>query len=157
MDRVPPRVLNPEPLPAPRRDALNSDTFWSLMDKWQVPPDRARTLIGYQGQPSRSARPNFRLTDEQGKVVSCLLEIDLTLAVAGLRGRRSHLPGLWPSVAAASPLDVLGRCDARRAGVMLWFLSQAVNRRRSRSRRVRMNDAMPRQREVTDGASPRAD
>jgi hypothetical protein len=130
MDGVPPRVLNPEPLPPPRRRALGSDTFWSLMDKWKVPPDRALTLIGYSGErrDPQPEKPSFQLTDEQAKFLSSLLEIDLTLAVAGLKGSRAHRTRAGSQATGTDPVDALGQCDTRRAGILLWFLNQAVNR-----------------------------
>ena len=86
---IPPRILNPEPLPENRRSVLTSAQFWALMDRWNVPTDRALTLIGYEGRCLREpGRPKFQMSEEQAKVLSCLLEIDLTLAVTGLRGDR---------------------------------------------------------------------
>jgi hypothetical protein len=64
-------------LPPERQKDLNCETFWKLMDRWRVPTDRALTLIGHDA--------------EQAKVVSCLLEIELTLVVAGAgRARRKR-------------------------------------------------------------------
>jgi hypothetical protein len=68
-----------------RQKNLNCDTFWKLMDWWNVPTDRALTLIGRDAEPVAEAeRPRFPLSDEQAKVVSWLLEIELTLRVAGV-------------------------------------------------------------------------
>src|SRR3954471_24349251 len=82
---VSPRILHPEQLPSERRRDLSCDTFWRLMDRWEVPTDRALTLIGRDAVPvAKTERPSFPLSDEQTKVVSCLLEIELTLALAGV-------------------------------------------------------------------------
>ena len=89
---VPSRILHPEPLLPERQKDLNCDTFWKLMDRWEVPTDRALTLIGGETEPvTETRRASFPLSDEQAKVVSCLLEIELTLAVAVVgRGRHSR-------------------------------------------------------------------
>jgi hypothetical protein len=54
------------------------------------------------------------------KVLSCLLEIDLTLNVAGLQDdqlrRRSHCPAM-----GACQLDAVGHCDLSRTAKVLWF------------------------------------
>ena len=85
------RVLHPEPLPPERQKDLNCDTFWKLMDRWEVPTDRTLTLIGHEAEPvAETERPSFPLSDEQAKVVSCLLEIELTLTVAGAGRARSR-------------------------------------------------------------------
>ena len=108
---VPPRVLHPEPLPPERQKNLNCETFWKLMDRWAVPPDRALDLIGCDAKPGdEEPRPSFPLSDEQGKLLSCLLEIDLTLAVVeGERPR--HHERRRPTTHATVPLDAIGRCD----------------------------------------------
>src|SRR4051812_35439214 len=92
-----PQILNPEPLPENRRSVLTSARFWTLMDRWNVPTDRALSLIGYGGRRvCEQVRPMFQMSEEQAKVLSCLLEIDLTLTMTGLRNdrlrRRSHSP-----------------------------------------------------------------
>src|SRR5689334_18582214 len=111
-DGVPPQVLHPTPLPPERQKDLNCGIFWKLMDRWQVPTDRALTLIGCDAEPvAETERPNFLLSDEQAKFVSCLLEIELTLAVAGV-GRGRHREGNLAPSNGTVPLDAMGRCDA---------------------------------------------
>jgi hypothetical protein len=68
------RRVRPERVPEPRRRALSSDKFWALMDCWDVPTERALSLIG---RKSSSVREGFRLSDEQAEVLSRLLEIEL--------------------------------------------------------------------------------
>ena len=85
---VPSRIRKPEPPPSDRRRALSSEKFWALMGRWNVPDDRARSLIGLDRiseRTKRAAKPGFQLSDEQAKVLSCLLEIDLTLTLAKVR------------------------------------------------------------------------
>jgi hypothetical protein len=115
------RVLHPEPVPPERQKDLNCDTFWKLMDRWKVPTDRALTLIGRDAeQASETERPSFPLSVEQAKVVSCLLEIELTLTVRDARSRkRSRAPAH-----ETLPLDAMGRCDPSRAGMVLWSLNR---------------------------------
>jgi hypothetical protein len=123
-DGVPSPILCPETLPPERRKDLNCDTFWKLMDRWRVPTDRALTLIGLDTETvTETKRPSFPLSDEQAKVVPCLLEIELTLAVAGVgRGRhRKGSPGPWNGTV---PLDAMGRCDPSRAAMVLWSLNR---------------------------------
>ena len=113
---VPHRVLHPEPLSPQRQKDLKCDTFWKLMDRWEVPTDRALTLIGRDAEPmANTARPIFPLSDEQTKVVSCLLEIELTLAVAALGRARAD---------GTVPFDAMGRCDPSRAAIVLWSLNR---------------------------------
>jgi hypothetical protein len=115
------RVLHPEPVPPERQKDLNCDTFWKLMDRWKVPTDRALTLIGRDAeQASETERPSFPLSVEQAKVVSCLLEIELTLTVRDARSpKRSRAPAH-----ETLPLDAMGRCDPSRAGMVLWSLNR---------------------------------
>jgi hypothetical protein len=115
------RVLHPEPVPPERQKDVNCDTFWKLMDRWKVPTDRALTLIGRDAeQASETERPSFPLSVEQAKVVSCLLEIELTLTVRDARSRkRSRAPAH-----ETLPLDAMGRCDPSRAGMVLWSLNR---------------------------------
>jgi hypothetical protein len=130
---VPSRILNPEPLSTDRREVLTSDTFWSLMDRWRVPPDRALRLIGYAGQRDCSAgaeRPGFTLSDQQAKVLSCLLEIDLTLTVAGVREDRLHRrDASCGMIGGSSPLDALGECNPTQAAAILWFMNRTARRK----------------------------
>jgi hypothetical protein len=60
-------------------------TFWSLMDRWNIPDDQALELIAYDGKlPDSGKRPRFRLSHDQSEIVSSLLEIDFALDVTGL-------------------------------------------------------------------------
>jgi hypothetical protein len=126
---VPPRVLHPEPLSPQRQKDLNCVTFWTLMDRWEVTTDRALTLIGHDAEPvANTQRPTFSLSDEQTKVVSCLLEIELTLAVAAL-GRARHRKQSPASADGTLPLDAMGRCDPSRAAIVLWSLNRTGSAR----------------------------
>jgi len=121
---IPHRVLHPEPLSPQRQKDLNCDTFWRLMDRWEVPADRALTLIGCDAEPmAKTVKPSFPLSDEQAKVVSCLLEIELTLAVAGV-GRARHRKGSPAPSNGTLPLDAMGRCDPSRAAIVLWSMNR---------------------------------
>jgi hypothetical protein len=123
-----PRILNPEPLSENRRSVLTSARFWALMDRWNVPTDRALSLIGYEGRRlCEQDRPNFQMSEEQAKVLSCLLEIDLTLTVAGLRSDRSRGRGYSPAVEGACPLDAMGHCESSRIAEVLWSLNRVAN------------------------------
>ena len=71
------------------KELISCDVFWNLMDRWKVPADRALTLIGHDSETIDGIqRRNFALSVEQARIVSCLLEIDLTLAVASIHDRR---------------------------------------------------------------------
>ena len=130
---VPPQLLHPEPVPLDRRQSLSSTTFWALMDRWKVPSSRALCLIGHRDRRDGCGKPKFRMSEEQAKVLSCLLEIDLTLAVTGLQEDRLHKPSPAQSLAGASPLDAMGECDPSRAAVVLWSLNQVARRRSARA------------------------
>ena len=107
-----------------RRKDLNCGMFWKLMDRWEVPTDRALTLIGCDAEPvAETERPIFSLSDEQTKVVSCLLEIELTLAFAAL-GRAQHRKRSPAPSKGTVPLDAMGRCDPSRAAIVLWSLNR---------------------------------
>ena len=81
--RVPERVLRPEPLSPERQRALSTDVFWNLMHRWQVPTTTALRAIGYcPSERHKDERPDFRLSEDQAKFLSCLLEIDLALTLA---------------------------------------------------------------------------
>jgi hypothetical protein len=122
-DGVPSRILRPESLPPQRQKDLNCDRFWKLMDRWEVPTVRALTLIGLAAEPTaKTERPSFPLSDEQAKVVSCLLEIELTLAVAALGAR--HRKQSPVSEDKTLPFDAMGRCDPSRAAIVLWSLNR---------------------------------
>ena len=109
--------------PQRQRD-LSCDTLWTLMDSWKVPTERALTLIGRDAEPvANIERPIFPLSDEQTKVVSCLLEIELTLAVAAL-DRARHRKQSPESADRTLPFDAMGRCDPSRAAIVLWSLNR---------------------------------
>ena len=88
----------------------SSATFWSLIDRWRVPDEQALELSSYEGKlPTAGRRPRFRLSAEQARTVSSLLEVDSALATAGidpawLHERSDQMP--------RSPLDLM------RAGAM---------------------------------------
>jgi hypothetical protein len=125
----PSRILNPEPLPEDRRSALTLARFWALMDRWNVPTDRALRLIGYEGRRlCEQDRPKFEMSDEQAKVLSCLLEIDLTLVVDGFRERWLHRRSPAPALEGACPLDATGHCDPSRTAKVLFFLNRVAKR-----------------------------
>jgi hypothetical protein len=99
----------------------SSATFWSLIDRWRVSDEQALELISYEGKsPTTGRRPRFRLSAEQARTVSALLEVDTALATAGidttwLHERSDQMP--------RSPLDLM------RAGAMdevLRSLTQAT-------------------------------
>ena len=137
----PSRILNPEPLPADRRSALSSARFWALMERWNVPTDRALRLIGYEGRRlGELGRPEFEMSEEQARVLSCLLEIDLTLVVIGFREDLLHRRSDSPALEGACPLDAMGRCDPSRVAKVLFFLNRVAKRlphsQRERARRL---------------------
>ena len=122
---VPPGVAHSEPLSPERQRTLSCDIFWNLMDRWKVPTDRALTLIGHDPEPIDGAqRRNFALSDEQARIVSCLLEIDLTLAVASVHDRRHRRRKASALVTGNLPLDAMGRCDLTRTAAVLWSLNR---------------------------------
>ena len=124
----PPRIPNPESLSENRRSVLTSARFWALMDRWNVPTDRALTLIGYEGRRlCEQSRPMFQMSEEQAKVLSCLLEIDLTLTVAGLRNDRLRGRSHSPAMKGACPLDAMGHCDPSRTAKVLWSLNHVAS------------------------------
>ncbi len=95
------------------------------MDRWRVPTDRALHLIGHNGgQRGRDGKPNFRMSEKQAKVLSCLLEIDLTLAVGGMSPHRLHRPIRSRRMGKVSPLEAMGRCDPSRTAAVLWILNR---------------------------------
>ena len=130
------RILNPEPLPENRRSVLTSARFWALMDRWNVPTDRALNLIGYEGRRlCEQGRPMFQMSEEQAKVLSCLLEIDLTLTVAGLRNDRLRGRSHSPAMEGACQLDAMGHCDPSRTAKVLWSLNRVAECVATRSER----------------------
>jgi hypothetical protein len=70
------------------------------------------------GQTERGDRPSFSLSNEQAQVLSCLLEIDLTLTVAAVREHQHRRKRVWSVAGENLPLDAMGRCDASRAAVV---------------------------------------
>ena len=120
---VPPQTLHPERVPEPRRRALSSDKFWALMDRWDVPTERALSLIG---RKSSNDREGFRLSDEQDEVLSCLLEIELTLVTLRRGGHCLHRRSGRPPMRGSSPIDAMGRCDPARTAKVLWALTRSM-------------------------------
>jgi hypothetical protein len=101
----------------------SSTTFWSMIDRWQVPDDQALELVAYEGKlPTTGRRPRFKLSPEQERIVSTLVEIDNALATAGLDCRWLNRND---SSTGRTPLDLM------RAGAMdevLHSLTQAALR-----------------------------
>lgn len=63
---------------------VTSVVFWSLMDRWGVPDEKALPLIDRPGGLTRSGkRPRFSLSTEQGRRLAYLLEIDANLQRTG--------------------------------------------------------------------------
>ena len=126
---APPGVARSEPQSSRRQRTISCDIFWNLMDRWKVPTDRALTLIGYDPEPIDVAqRRSFALSDEQARIVSCLLEIDLTLAVASAHDRRHRRRKA--SAPGNLPLDAMGRFDLTRAAAVLWCLNRTGGAKR---------------------------
>ncbi len=69
----------------------------------------------------------FQMSEEQAKVLSCLLEIDVTLIVTGFREDRLHRRSHSAPMGGACPLDAMGRCDPRRTAKALWFLNRVAS------------------------------
>jgi hypothetical protein len=76
-----------------------------LIDRWRVSDEQALELISYEGKLAPTGRrPRFRLSAEQARTVSTLLEVDSALAAAGidpawLHKRSDEMP--------RSPLDLM--------------------------------------------------
>jgi hypothetical protein len=88
----------------------SSATFWTLMERWQVPDDQALELIAYEGKlPTTGKRPRFKLSSTQAEIVSSLVEIDIALTAAGMDADWLRKP---MSDTDRAPLDLL------RAGAM---------------------------------------
>ena len=122
--RVPERVLRPEPLPPERQRALNTDVFWNLMHRWQVPTTTALRAIGCRpSERHKGERPDFRLSEDQAKFLSCLLEIDLTLTLAEVGGQRPAKQDRSRPFGRTLLSEKCPRCDATRAAKVLWRLN----------------------------------
>ena len=65
------------------------------------------------------------MSEEQAQVLSCLLEIDLTLTVSGMPVDRLHRKIRSSRIDETSSLDAMGRCDPGRAATVLWELNEA--------------------------------
>ena len=115
---VPPQVLHLGGVPKSRRKTLSPAKFWALMERWGVTRERALDLIGEE-----SWNDAGEFSDEQAKVLSCLLEIDLTLIATGRRERCLHKRSRKAPMDGSSPIDAMGRCDPGRAARVLWSLS----------------------------------
>jgi hypothetical protein len=88
----------------------SSATFWSLIDRWRVSDEQALELISYEGKlPTTERRPRFRLSAEQARTVSAMLEVDTALAAAGIDAAWLHKRS---DQILRSPLDLM------RAGAM---------------------------------------
>ena len=116
---VPPQVLHLGGVPKSRRKMLSPAKFWTLMERWGVARERALDLIGEE-----SWNPAGGLSDEQAKVLSCLLEIDLTLLASGRRERCLHKRNRKTPMDGSSPIDAMGRCNPSRAAGVLRSLSR---------------------------------
>jgi hypothetical protein len=83
----------------------SSATFWTLMERWQVPDDQALELIAYEGKlPTTGKRPRFKLSITQAEIVSSLVEIDIALTAAGMDAEWLRKP---MSDTDRAPLDLL--------------------------------------------------
>jgi hypothetical protein len=87
----------------------SSVVFWSLMDRWGLPDERALALIDRPGGLTRSGkRPRFALSTEQARRLSYLLEIEANLQRTGedagrwITRRNSARP-----FGGSSPLDYM--------------------------------------------------
>lgn len=100
-----PQTIKPQPLPAARRETLNAAKFWTLMERWQIPSDRAlntskRLRSCTHGRPWRHdtyhgrARP---LTEERDRLSLVISE------VRGRAGRRGVIPHVPDSGAPQAP------------------------------------------------------
>jgi hypothetical protein len=101
----------------------SSSTFWSLIDRWHVPDAQALELVSYEGKlPDTGKRPRFKLSPDQERIVSTLVEIDNALTTAGLDASWLNRDD---SSTGRTPLDLM------RAGAMdevLHSLTQAAFR-----------------------------
>jgi hypothetical protein len=125
-ERIPERILNPEPVTAKRRRVLSADAFWKLMDRWQVPKAAALKVIGFSpSETDGEEQPEFELSEDQAKFLSCLLEIDFTLTLAEV-GHQKTERNLSQSLSRMVVTDETCRCDPIKAAKLLWTLSRSV-------------------------------
>lgn len=124
----PPQILEPRPLSPARRRTLNAAKFWALMERWGIPTDRALQLIGQRRQGSSERRLNFSLSERQAQVLSCLLEIDLTLTLAAIEGADHRCRGASPELSEAVLPETLGSSDPKQAATVLWSLQGRTRR-----------------------------
>jgi hypothetical protein len=101
----------------------SSAAFWSLIDRWRVPDEQALELISYAGKlPTTGRRPRFRLSAEQARTASTMLEIDSALTAAGIDRAWLHRRS---GKTRRSPLDLM---RAGATDVVLRSLTQATLR-----------------------------
>ena len=105
-----------------------------------MPTDRALRLIGYEGRRlGELGRPEFEMSEEQARVLSCLLEIDLTLVVMGFREdllhRRSDSPVL-EGAAHSMRWAVAIRAELPRCSSLNRVAKRLPHSQRERARRL---------------------
>jgi hypothetical protein len=88
----------PESPPAPHRSQATAKAFWALMDRWQVPDEKALRLLDHVGGLTAAGkRPRFAMTGDEAKRFAYLMEIDTALQrssatpPAGSSGRTKRL------------------------------------------------------------------
>jgi len=120
-----PQSLEPRPLPPARRDTMDAARFWTLMDRWQIPPDRALDIIGTSCRRRLSkTRPNFKLSARQAQILSCLMEIEMTLTLAAVEGRLHGKRRTFQALQEVVPLEALGRGNPGQTAKVLWSLQE---------------------------------
>jgi hypothetical protein len=88
-----------------------SATLWSLMDRWRVSDEQALELVGYEGKlPTTGTRPRFKLSPEQERTVSTLLDVNTALSAAGfgpswLRRKDRSARRMPPDLMRAAAMD----------------------------------------------------
>jgi hypothetical protein len=88
-----------------------SATLWSLMDRWRVSDEQALELVGYEGKlPTTGTRPPFKLSPEQERTVSTLLDVNTALSAAGfgpswLRRKDRSARRMPPDLMRAAAMD----------------------------------------------------
>jgi hypothetical protein len=69
-----------------------------LIDRWRVSDEQALELISYEGKlPTTDRRPGFRLSAEQTRTVSTMLEVDTALAADQARAEAAERPAMVAS------------------------------------------------------------